>query len=160
MLDRLKIKAKLGLPLALSVAALVAAIFSSAELMHRRMMADRLEKLRAIIEVAAGVAQSLENEVVAGKMTREQAIERFGGYIPNMWYDNHQDYLLIATMDGVMLGNGGNPRTNGTRGTNAGDWSPARSSRWRHRRRRRPTTSARRSPRSRPRRRARSRPSV
>jgi methyl-accepting chemotaxis protein len=122
LLGRLKIKAKLGLLMGLSALALVAAIFIAAQILHQRMMADRIAKLRAITEVAAGVAQTLEQQVAAGKMTRAEAMARFGDDIANMWYDDHRDYLLVAGIaDGVMIANAGAPKTAGTSGTRMAD---------------------------------------
>lgn len=70
VLNHLKIKLKLALLLGLSALALVAAILMSAEIMHRRMMTDRL--LHAIVEIAIGTAHSRQKDVDAGKMTKDQ----------------------------------------------------------------------------------------
>jgi methyl-accepting chemotaxis protein len=121
MLDRLKIKAKLGLLLGLSALALVLAIVIAAQIMHARMVADRLDKLRALTDVAAGLAQSLQDQVAAGKLTRDEAMLRFGDDLADMWYDGHRDYLMIAGMDGIMIANPANPGTRGSHGTKMAD---------------------------------------
>jgi methyl-accepting chemotaxis protein len=121
-LNRLKIKAKLGLLLGLTALSLALAIGLAAQVMHQRMMSDRLNKLRAVAELAHGLAQSLENDVAAGKMTREAALDRFRANLHAMWYDDHHNYLIAATLDGkLMLVNTANPKIEGTAGTKGED---------------------------------------
>jgi methyl-accepting chemotaxis protein len=102
ILDRLRIKAKLGVLVGVSVVALALAIVLAASLQYQRMIDDRIAKLRGIIEIAEGVARALEDEVIAGKTTREEAMARFRTYAHSMWYDDHHDYLLALTMDGYF----------------------------------------------------------
>jgi methyl-accepting chemotaxis protein len=85
VLNHLKIKLKLALLLGLSALALVVAILMSAEIIHQRMMTGRLDKLHAVVDVAIGTAHWLQKDVDAGKMTKDQAIERFGAFIADMW---------------------------------------------------------------------------
>ncbi|HZB91196.1 MAG TPA: methyl-accepting chemotaxis protein [Stellaceae bacterium] len=120
-LGRIKIKAKLGLLLGLSALALAIAIFIAAQILHERMMADRLDKLRAITDVAIGRAQSLQEQVVAGKLTQDAAIRRFADDVNDMWYDGHRDYLIVATMDAVMIANAAAPKMNGSHGAMMAD---------------------------------------
>ena len=114
ILNRLKIKAKLALLLGLSAVSLAVAILMAASLLHQRMMDDRIAKLRSIVEVVQGMAQSLEDDVVAGKMTRDQASARFRTNIHRMWYDDHHDYVVVFTMDGVAIANANAPNQEGT----------------------------------------------
>ena len=104
-LDRLKIKAKLGLLLGLSALALAASILLAANLMHQRMIDDRIAKLHGITEVAIGIAQGLDDEVKAGKITQEEALARLRTAVYGMWYDNHHDYVIAFTLDGVTIAN-------------------------------------------------------
>ncbi len=104
-LDRLKIKAKLGLLLGLSALALAASILLAANLMHQRMIDDRIAKLHGITEVAIGIAQALDDEVKAGKITQEEALARLRTAVYGMWYDNHHDYVIAFTLDGVTIAN-------------------------------------------------------
>ncbi|HTZ79597.1 MAG TPA: methyl-accepting chemotaxis protein [Stellaceae bacterium] len=114
VLNRLKIKAKLVIVLGVSAVALVITVAMAASILYRSMFDERIAKLHAIVESATGVAQSLEDEVVAGHMTREQAIDRFRVISHSMWYDNHSDYIFMSNMDGVSIANAANPKQEGT----------------------------------------------
>jgi methyl-accepting chemotaxis protein len=113
MLNRLKIKMKLLLLLALSGLALAAAITMSATLLHQRMMDDRIAKLRAVIEVVHGMGMALEDEVRAGKITREAAVVRFRDNIHRMKYDDGQDYVFALYMNGFSIANAADPSHEG-----------------------------------------------
>src|SRR5579864_418527 len=111
---RLKIKAKLGLLLGLSALALAVSIVAAASFLHQRMLADRIDKARSIVELVTGQAQALENLVRAGKLSREEALERFRTAVYGSWYDNHHDYVMTFFMDGVAIANGNAPDQQGT----------------------------------------------
>jgi methyl-accepting chemotaxis protein len=104
-LDRLKIKAKLGLLLGLSALALAASILLAANLMHQRMIDDRIAKLRGIVDIAIGIAQGLEEEVKAGTITQDEALARLRTAVYGMWYDDHHDYVIAFTLAGVTIAN-------------------------------------------------------
>ncbi|MGO8916146.1 MAG: methyl-accepting chemotaxis protein [Stellaceae bacterium] len=113
-LDRLKIKAKLGLLLGLSALALAAAIMLAANLMHQRMIDDRIAKLHGVVDIVVGTAQALEDQVKAGKLTQEEALERFRTAVYGMWYDDHHDYVFASFLDGVTMANAAAPQQQGT----------------------------------------------
>ena len=116
LLNRIKIKAKLMLLVALSAVSLIAATMVSASFLHDKMLADREDKLRSIVETVSGLAQSLEAEAAAGRITRDEALARFRQNVHSMWYDGHEDYLLAATMEGIFIVNAAVPKIEGTRG--------------------------------------------
>jgi methyl-accepting chemotaxis protein len=117
LLNRFKIKAKLMLLVALSAVSLIAATMVFASLLHDKMLTDRQDKLRSIVETAAGLAQSLEADAVAGRIAHDEALSRFRQNLRSMWYDGHSDYLLAATMEGIFIVNAAAPKIEGTRGT-------------------------------------------
>jgi methyl-accepting chemotaxis protein len=117
LLNRFKIKAKLMLLVALSAVSLIAATMVFASVLHGEMIADRQDKLRSIVETASGLAQSLDAEATAGRITRDEAFARFRQNMHSMWYDGHDDYLLAATMEGIFIVNAAVPKIEGTRGT-------------------------------------------
>jgi len=117
LLNRLRIKAKLLLLVGLSTVSLFSATMVAASFLHEKMLSDRVDKLRSIVETASGLAKSLEDAAVAGRITRDEAIARFRENVHAMWYDNHGDYLLAATMDGIFIVNAGAPKIEGSRGT-------------------------------------------
>ena len=114
LVNRLKIKAKLAIMLALSALSLVVAIGLAASMLHDKMMDERIGKLRGLVEATSGLAETLEGEVTAGRISRDEAIARLRANIHSMWYDNHIDYLFVNTMEGISLANAANPQQEGT----------------------------------------------
>ncbi|WP_213772098.1 methyl-accepting chemotaxis protein [Bradyrhizobium sp. dw_78] len=114
--NKIKIRSKLLIVLALSALSLVAAIAVSTSILHERMLNDRIDKLRAIVETSHGLAQALEAQVQAGKLTHDQALERYKNETRAMWYDDHQSYVAVGQADGFWFVNPGAPNVEGTRG--------------------------------------------
>jgi methyl-accepting chemotaxis protein len=113
-LSRLKIRAKLAILVAISTLSLVAATILAASLIHQRMLDDRLDKMRAVVETALGLAQALEDQVKAGKMTRDEAFMRYREELHAMWYDQHHDYVVVGDMTGVLRVFPANPKQEDT----------------------------------------------
>ena len=61
--------------------------------MHQRMFDDRIDKLRAVVQAAIGVAQSLQDQVAAHQITREQALAPFRDDVHAMRFDAGTGYL-------------------------------------------------------------------
>ncbi|MBI3515119.1 MAG: chemotaxis protein, partial [Proteobacteria bacterium] len=72
-MNHLTVSMKLILVLGASALSLIVVLGIAASFQHQRMMDDRVAMLRGIVEVTVGLAQSLETEVTAGRLTREQA---------------------------------------------------------------------------------------
>jgi methyl-accepting chemotaxis protein len=116
-INKIKIRSKLLIVLALSALALVAAIGVATSMMHTKMVEDRVAKLRGIVELSYGLAEQLQQQVQAGKLTQEQALDRFKEDTMAMWYDDHHSYIAIGNLDGKWWVNPAAPKVNGTRGT-------------------------------------------
>lgn len=114
LLDRLPIRAKLGLLLGVSAFSLVASIVSAAYLQKQAMYDDRIATLRATVEMATNYAGSLQKQVEAGAMTRDQAVAHFRDAVHALLYNGREGYLLAYTMDGVSLAHGATPEQEGT----------------------------------------------
>ncbi len=97
----------------LSAIALIATIATAASFLHERMMADRIAKLRSIVDLAHGLASSLENDVTAGRLTHGEAIARFRADIHALRYDGGSGYLVAYDMNGVTIANGAEPQADG-----------------------------------------------
>jgi methyl-accepting chemotaxis protein len=106
--NRLKLRTKLLILLALSVLAVIASIGAGASFLHRRMIDDRVDKLRAIVQSAIGVARSLDAEVTAGHLTPEQAFALLGSSIHGMRFDGGEGYVIVRR-DAVILLHGASP---------------------------------------------------
>jgi methyl-accepting chemotaxis protein len=120
-LDKIRIRTKLMIVLGVTAIALVLAIGAATSLQYQRMMQDRVAKLRAVVDTVVGIASSLDEEVKAGKMTREQALSRFKDTTQKMWFDDHRSYLAICGLDGIWFLNASAPKVEGTRGTQLAD---------------------------------------
>ena len=102
-LTRLTLRAKLTLLIGLSALAVVGAIAASSSLIHERMFADRIDKLKSVTEAALGLAQSLEDQVVAKQMTHEQALAEFMRAAHKIRFDNGDGYIVAQTLDSAMV---------------------------------------------------------
>ena len=113
ILSRLRIRTKLVLLLGLSTLALVAAIGVAASLMQQRMLTDRIDKLRAVVQSTISIAQSLENRVAAHQFTREQALALLRDDIHAIRFDGGGGYVYAQTLDNVMVLHGAAPALEG-----------------------------------------------
>jgi methyl-accepting chemotaxis protein len=104
-LSHLKLRTKLALLLGLAVLAVLTSIGIGASTLHRRMIVDRTDKLRVLVEVAHSIAQTLEGDVKAGGLTREQALDRFRALIYGIRYDG-DEYLMAYASDGIIIAHG------------------------------------------------------
>jgi methyl-accepting chemotaxis protein len=112
LFQRITIRAKLWLLVGLMLAGLAVMVAIAGAIMHQRMIDDRMSQLKAIVETVHGLAQQAESEVAAGKLTRDQAIERMRGLIHAMHYGKGE-YLIMTGLDGVSLAHGANPAQEG-----------------------------------------------
>ena len=118
VLSRLRLRTKLALLLSLSAAALIASIVAGASLMQQRMIDDRVDKLRAVVQSAIGVAKILNVDVEAQRLTREQALDRLRATIHGMRFDDGAGYIIVRR-DAVILLHGADPRLEGKPSTTA-----------------------------------------
>ena len=77
MLSRLRICTKLASMAAFAALAVFAVIAVSASLSQSRMQTDRIEQMRVAVDLLYGLAQGLQDEVAAGKMTVAEAQAEF-----------------------------------------------------------------------------------
>jgi PAS domain S-box-containing protein len=116
-LDRWRIKVKLALIVGISALALVAALAAAAQMQRQRMMADRIDKARAVVDTAYGLADALESEVRAGRISHDEALHRFAAELRAMRYDNRQNYVVLGSLDNIWLIHPAVPRVEGTIGS-------------------------------------------
>jgi methyl-accepting chemotaxis protein len=108
-LSRLRLRTKLILLTGLFAAGLVAATAVAAAVLHQRMLSDRIDKLHAVNDTVVGLAQALENEVVAHRLTHEQAVDRLRAAAHAIRFDAGAGYFVMQTLGGQMLIHGANP---------------------------------------------------
>ena len=113
LLNRLRIEAKLALLLGLSALSLLAAIGVAASLQYQRMIEDRKSEMRAVLDSAISIADGLQQQEKAGKLTHDLALARFREIAYTMWYQDKTAYLFAYTMDGTAILNAANPKLEG-----------------------------------------------
>src|SRR4051812_42155 len=87
LLSRLKLRSKLALLLVMATLAVLGSIALGASLLRGRMLEDRIEKIRTVVEMTWTLADALEGQIRAGKLTREQALDQFRSHVHALRYD-------------------------------------------------------------------------
>lgn len=77
LLSHLKIRTKLTSMVALAALTVTALIVASSYLSKTRMLDDRARQMQTAVDLLHGFAQSLQDEVTAGKMTLADAQAEF-----------------------------------------------------------------------------------
>ena len=113
ILSRFKLRAKLTLLLGLSAMAVVLSIGAAAWLMQDRMLSDRIDKLRAVVQSTISIAQSLDARVATHQLTREQALALLRDDVHALRFDNGAGYVFAETLDDVLVLHGTVPALEG-----------------------------------------------
>ena len=110
LLSRFKISSKLAGMLALSALAVCANIALSTSLSQKRMMDDRVTQLRTAVDIVIGMAQSMQEEIAAGKLTMAEAESQLRTRCRHMTFDNGQGYPAAYRADSTVVMNAANPQ--------------------------------------------------
>ncbi|MBN8898373.1 MAG: cache domain-containing protein, partial [Rhodospirillales bacterium] len=113
ILSYLRLRTKLAVLLALSVATVLAVAFISATALRTQMEADRIDKLKAVTESATSVLEGLESKVQAGRLSRAEALAVFADYVHSVRFDGDAGYLVLVSDDGTVLLHGLNREVEG-----------------------------------------------
>jgi methyl-accepting chemotaxis protein len=113
LLSRLKIRTKLASMVALSALTVCTIIAVSAFLSERRMVEDRVAQLRTAVDMMVGMAQTLQDEVAAGKMTLAEAQNQFRLRGRKMTFGKGQGYAVAYHADTSILLNAAVPSIEG-----------------------------------------------
>ena len=113
LLSRLKIRTKLASIVVLASLVICAIIAIAASLNESRMLADRTAQMRTAVDLLYGMAQTLQDEVVAGKMTQAEAKEEFRRRGRKMTFNQGQGYPNVYNADKSMLLNSAHPKLEG-----------------------------------------------
>jgi methyl-accepting chemotaxis protein len=120
LLSRLKIRTKLASIVALAALSIFAIIAFSASLSRGRMLEDRIGQMRTAVDMLVGMAQTLQDDVAAGRMTLTEAQAQFRQRGRGMKFGNGQGYPLVYRPDGAIMLHGVDPARDG-KFTNAKD---------------------------------------
>jgi len=116
MLSRLSLRIKLSMLLGLAMLAVITAIAIGASALHATMMADRADKLRAVVHTAVGIADNLQREVAAQHITPDQSVARLRDAIHGMRFDDGVGYVVVTNADSsVIIAHGSNTKREGTK---------------------------------------------
>jgi methyl-accepting chemotaxis protein len=114
ILTHLKLRAKLGLLLGLSIVAMVAIGALGGMTLHQRMLDDRVDKFRAVVASTVSIAAGLEARVEAHEMTRDEAIALFHRDIHALRFDDGVGYMsVVDAHTGTVLIHGINQKLEG-----------------------------------------------
>jgi len=113
LLSRLTIRTKLASMVALSALTVCTIIAVSASLSERRMVEDRVAQLHTAVDMMVGMAQTLQDEVAAGKMTLAEAQNQFRLRGRKMTFGKGQGYAVAYNADTSILLNAAVPSIEG-----------------------------------------------
>ncbi|QOG18866.1 MULTISPECIES: methyl-accepting chemotaxis protein [Bradyrhizobium] len=113
LLSHLKIRTKLTSMVCLAALTVTAIIGVSAVLSKSRMMEDRVQQMRTAVELLYNYAQSLQDEVTAGKLTQAEAKAQFHQSGRRMSFNGGQGYPVVYNPDTSLFVNGANQQLEG-----------------------------------------------
>ncbi|MDA9421269.1 methyl-accepting chemotaxis protein [Bradyrhizobium sp. CCBAU 53380] len=113
LLSHLKIRIKLASMVCLAALTVTAIIGVSAVLSKSRMMEDRVQQMRTAVELLYNYAQSLQDEVTAGKLTSAEAKTMFHQRGRRMSFNGGQGYPVVYNADTSLVANGANQQLEG-----------------------------------------------
>lgn len=113
LLSYLKIHTKLASMVCLAALTVTAIIAVSTVLSKSRMMDDRVQQMKAAVDLLHGLAQTFHDDAAAGKMTVDDAKLQFRQRARNMKFGGGQGYPVVYNSDTSILVNGANPQLEG-----------------------------------------------
>jgi methyl-accepting chemotaxis protein len=102
-LTNLKIAAKLGILVGVTLLGLCVASVLAGYLMQREMLNARIDQMHAIVDMGRSMAIGLQKQVAAGQLTKEAAIAEFGRRANTLTFDNGAGYLFGTNYDGITV---------------------------------------------------------
>lgn len=93
----------MGLLIGLSALSLLGVAGETALTLRRQVDQDQRDMVRAVVETVHTMAKGLVSEVSAGKLTKDDAIERLKAAVRAIRFQNGREYLFLYTLDGVNL---------------------------------------------------------
>jgi methyl-accepting chemotaxis protein len=96
LLSHLKIRTKLASMVCLAALTVTAIIAVSAVLSKSRMMDDRVQQMKAAVDLLHGLAQTFQDDVAAGKMSSDDAKLQFRQRARTMKFGGGQGYPVVC----------------------------------------------------------------
>jgi methyl-accepting chemotaxis protein len=113
LLSRFRLRTKIAAMVLIAVATTCAVLAVSASLTKSRMLEDRVNQLRGSVDMAIGLAETLQEDVAAGKLTQEAAILQMRALARRMMFDNGNGYIVAYTPEGMVAINAALPKLEG-----------------------------------------------
>jgi methyl-accepting chemotaxis protein len=113
LLSHLNIRTKLASIVVLAAVTAFAIVAVSASLSRGRMIDDRVAQMREATDMLMGLAQSLQDDVAAGKITQADALAQLHQRAHRMIFANGQGYPVVYLPDTTTFVNVGKPETEG-----------------------------------------------
>jgi methyl-accepting chemotaxis protein len=108
-LARARLRTKLALLMGLSVVAVLVIAVIAGSMLHQGLYDGRIDKLRAVVDGSLSFAKSLDAQVSAGKMTREQATAQLKQMVHGLRFDGGDGYVTVSTFNGITRIHGADP---------------------------------------------------
>ncbi|WP_441235900.1 methyl-accepting chemotaxis protein [Bradyrhizobium sp. 930_D9_N1_4] len=113
LLSHLKIRTKLASMVCLAALTVTAIIAVSAFLSKSRMMEDRVQQMKTAVDMLHSLAQSVQDDVAAGKLTQAEAKAQFHVRGRRLSFNGGQGYPVVYNSDTSLLVNGANQQLEG-----------------------------------------------
>src|SRR4051795_2789101 len=113
LLSHLKIRTKLASMVCLAALTVTAIIAVSAFLSKSRMMEDRVQQMKTAVDMLYNLAQSVQDDVTAGKLTQAEAKVQFHQRGRRMSFNGGQGYPVVYNADTSLIVNGANQQLEG-----------------------------------------------
>src|ERR1700744_2196398 len=113
LLSHLNIRTKLASIVVLAALTVGAIIAISAVMGETRMMNDRVAQMHTAVDLLIGMAQTVQDDVAAGKRTLADAQAQFRTRARKMQFNNGQGYPVVYNADTSIMLNGGVPSLEG-----------------------------------------------
>jgi methyl-accepting chemotaxis protein len=101
--SNLRVRTKFAGLIAVLALGLIVTGFAMQRLASKTLLNSRVQSLRVIVETGFDVANSLNQQVEAGKLTKPQAMDAFHERLLTMTFDKGNGYIFAYTMDGVVV---------------------------------------------------------
>jgi methyl-accepting chemotaxis protein len=103
LFNHLPVRFKLYVMVALGALALGVTAWFATSILHDRMLADRIDKMRTAADLVTTHADWLDSQVKAGKLSHADAVARFRDEVRAMRYDGEGGYVYVGTLDGETI---------------------------------------------------------
>jgi methyl-accepting chemotaxis protein len=114
LLSRFKIRTKLASMVVLAALTVLAIVGVAAWLSRARMLEDRVVQMHTAVDLIYGLAETLQTEVAAGKLTVDEAKNKFRYLARRMTFNNGQGYpIAYNASDTSLMLNSANEKLEG-----------------------------------------------